>query len=315
MIDLIAQRIGIGIITALFVSILVFAGTELLPGDVAATVLGRSATPETLAAIREQLGLEQPAYLRYFNWLTGFITGNMGNSLASGVAVSDLIGTRLANTAILAGTTALVSVPLAIMLGLLAATFPGSLLDRTISIFTLSFVSLPNFLLASVLVIIFSVHLRWFPSISYVSEFRDIGHFLQVMTLPVVTLAAATVAQMTRMVRASVLNSMSSPYIEMALLKGVPRSRIVFRHAALNSIGPIANVIALNIAYLISGVIIVETIFSYPGLASLIVDGVSTRDFPVIQSCALIFCLGYITFMLIADVVGIVTNPRLRHAR
>ncbi len=312
---LILDRLVIGMFTALFVSVLVFAGTELLPGDVAAAVLGRSATPETLATLRDRLGLNDPAYWRYLKWLAGFATGDMGVSLANQLPISGLIGERLRNTALLAGATAVVAVPLSILLGLLAATYPGSLLDRAISIVTLGFVSIPNFLLASLLVIVFAVNLRWFPAVSYVTEFRGFGHFVQVIALPALTLSAATAAQMTRMVRATILNTLTQPYIEMAILKGVSRARVVFLHAAINTIGPIANVIALNLAYLISGVVIVETIFAYPGLANLIVDGVSTRDFPVVQSCALIFCLGYILLMLIADILGILSNPRLRHSR
>ena len=312
---LIIIRIGVGLLTAWLVSILVFVGTEFLPGDVAQAVLGRSATPETLAAVREQMGLNEPALFRYFSWLGGFVTGDMGTSLANGVEISSLVEDRLTNTLVLAGTTALFAVPLSVCLGLVSATFPGTILDKVISLASLSFVSIPDFLLASILVIIFAVGLHWFPSVSYITDgFRDVGHFFQVMTLPVLTLSAAITAQMTRMVRATIVNILASPYVEMALLKGVPRRKIIFVHALVNTIGPIANVIALNLAYLISGVVIVETIFAYPGLAKLIVDGVTTRDFPIVQSCALIFCFGYIIFMLIADILAIVSNPRLRRA-
>ncbi len=315
MTNLILTRIGVGFLTAWLVSILVFVGTEFLPGDVAQAVLGRSATPETLAAVREQMGLNQPAIVRYLSWLGGFVTGDMGTSLANGVKISSLVADRLTNTLILAGTTALFAVPLSVCLGLVSATFPGTILDKVISIASLSFVSIPDFLLASILVIIFAVNLNWFPSVSYITDgFRDTGHFFQVMTLPVLTLSAAITAQMTRMVRATIVNILASPYVEMALLKGVPRRKIIFVHALVNTIGPIANVIALNLAYLISGVVIVETIYAYPGLAKLIVDGVATRDFPIVQSCALIFCFGYIIFMLIADILAIVSNPRLRRA-
>ncbi|WP_371229614.1 ABC transporter permease [Roseovarius sp. 2305UL8-3] len=311
---LILKRVGVGFVTALIVSVLVFMGTELLPGDVAQAVLGRSATPEALAALRETMGLNEPAYLRYFKWLFGFLTGDMGVSLANGTQINDLVVQRLGNTLILAGVTALVAIPLAVILGLMAATFPGSLLDNAISFMSLTLVSTPDFLLASILVIIFAVGLGWFPSVSYVTEFRGVGHFFQTMTLPVMTLTAVITAQMTRMVRATVLNILASPYVEMAMLKGVSRTKIIFLHALVNTIGPIANVVALNLAYLISGVVIVETVFAYPGLAKLIVDGVATRDFAVVQSCALIFCMGYIIFMLIADILAIISNPRLRRA-
>ena len=311
---LILMRIGVGFITALIVSILVFLGTEFLPGDVAQAVLGRSATPESLAALRETMGLNEPAYIRYFKWLFGFVTGDMGVSLANGAQITDLVAQRLGNTLILAGVTALVAIPFAVILGLLAATFPGSLLDTGISFLSLTLVSTPDFLLASILVVVFAVGLGWFPAVSYVNEFKSIGHFFQTMTLPVLTLTAVITAQMTRMVRATVLNILASPYVEMAMLKGVSRTKIIFLHALVNTIGPIANVIALNLAYLISGVVIVETIFAYPGLAKLIVDGVATRDFAIVQSCALIFCLGYIILMLTADILAIISNPRLRRS-
>jgi peptide/nickel transport system permease protein len=277
--------------------------------------LGQSATPETIAGLREQLGLDRPAYVRYFEWLAGFVMGDLGTSLANGAQISQLVSDRLGNTLLLAGLTAAFAVPLAITLGLLAATFPGSLLDRVISGFSLIAVSVPEFLLATVLVLFFAVKLGWFSSVSYVIEFNSVGHFFKTMTLPVVVLSSAITAQMARMVRATVLNTLGAPYIEMAVLKGAPRKRIIFLHAVVNIIGPIANVIALNLAYLVSGVVIVETMFAYPGLAKMIVDGVASRDFPVVQSCALIFCATYIILMLIADLVAILSNPRMRRSK
>ena len=268
-----------------------------------------------MAGLREQLGLNRPAYVRYFDWLAGFITGDLGTSLANGAQISQLVAERLGNTLVLAGLTAAVAVPLAISLGMLAATFPGSLLDRAVSGFSLIAVSIPEFLLATLLVLFLAVKLGWFSSVSYVIEFRSIGHFFNVMTLPVVVLASSITAQMARMVRATTLNVLGSSHVEMALLKGAPRWKIIFIHAGVNIIGPIANVVALNLAYLVSGVVIVETMFAYPGLAKMIVDGVATRDFPVVQSCALIFCAVYIVLMLIADLVAIVSNPRMRRPR
>jgi peptide/nickel transport system permease protein len=309
---LILKRIGIGFVTLLFVSVLVFIGTEFLPGDVAQAVLGQSATPESVAALREQMGLNDPAYVRYFGWLAGMLTGDLGTSLANGAQISDLIGSRIGNTLMLGGLTALLAVPLSIYLGLVSAMNPGSRIDRAITVGSLIFVSIPDFLLASILVLIFAVYLGWFPTISYSLEFNGVGHFFRVMTLPVLTLSAAITAQMARMTRATILNILSSQYIEMAMLKGVPRKKIIYLHALINTVGPIANVVALNLAYLISGVVIVETVFAYPGLAKLIVDAVSARDFPIVQATALIFCSGYIIFMLMADILAIVFNPRLR---
>lgn len=315
MIYLITKRFFVGIITLWFVTILVFVGTELLPGDVAEAILGQSATPEALVGLRSQLGLDQPAYFRYFGWLWGLFSGDLGTSLATGVPIAVLVGERLWNTLILAGITATIAVPLAVLLGLLAAMYPGSFFDRIVSMLTLCLVAVPEFLSGTILVLIFAVHLQWLPAISYMTEFRSIGHLMSSLAMPIFTLSFAITAQMARMTRATVLNIMASPYIEMALLKGVPRKRIIFLHSLINVVGPIANVVALNLAYLVSGVVIVETIFAYPGLAKLIVDAVSTRDFPVVQSCAMLFCTAYIVFMLIADIVAIVSNPRLWHPK
>jgi peptide/nickel transport system permease protein len=310
---IILGRLGVGALTLWMVSALVFLGTSILPGDVAQAVLGQSATPETLAGLREKLGLNRPLIERYADWLWGFVTGDLGTSLASGAQIAQLISERLANTLILAGLTAAIAVPIAILLGLYGATFPGSKMDRGVSVLSLVLVSIPEFLLGTILVIVFSVKLGWFPAVSYMTTVSSIGRFASIITLPILTLAAAITAQMARMTRATVLNILGAPYIEMALLKGISRWTIVFRHALSNAIGPIANVVALNLAYLVSGVVIVEVIFAYPGLAKLMVDAVASRDYPVIQSCALIFCTSYILFMLIADVIALTSNPRLRH--
>jgi peptide/nickel transport system permease protein len=315
MISLIAKRFVTGLVTLWFVTILVFVGTELLPGDVAEAILGQSATPETLAGLRSQLGLDRPAHVRYFDWLWGFFRGDLGTSLASGAPIADLIMERLGNTLFLAGITAALAIPTALLLGLLAAMFPAGFFDRMVSILTLCLVAVPEFLSGTILVLILAVHMRWLPAISYVTEYKSLGHLISSMAMPILTLSFAITAQMARMTRATVLNIMDSPYIEMAILKGAPRKRIIFLHAVVNVIGPIANVVALNLAYLVSGVVIVETIFAYPGLAKLIVDAVSTRDFPVVQSCAMVFCTAFIIFMLIADIVAIASNPKLWHPR
>jgi len=309
---LILQRLGAGLLTLWLVTVLVFIGTQLLPGDVAQAVLGQSATPEAVAALRIEMGLDRPAVVRYFAWITGLLDGNLGTSLANGARISSLIAERLSNTLLLAGVTAFLVVPAAIVLGLVAAMYPESIFDRTVSMMTMFLVAVPEFLLGTLLVLIFAVNLRWLPAISYVTEFRSVGQMMQALALPVLTLALVLLAQMARMTRSTILNILSSSYIEMAVLKGVRRHRIVFRHALVNAMSPIANVIALNLAYLVSGVVIVETIFAYPGLAKLIVDGVSSRDYPVIQSCAIIFCSAYLLFILVADIAAILSNPRLR---
>ncbi|MEW6267628.1 MAG: ABC transporter permease [Thermodesulfobacteriota bacterium] len=315
MIRLIVKRLAVSIVTLWVVTIMVFAGTELLPGDVAEAILGQSATPETVAGLRGQLGLDRPAQVRYLTWLRGFVSGDLGVSLASGVPITKLIKERLGNTLFLAAVTAVMAVPIAILLGLLAAMFPGSLFDRAVSVLTLCLVAIPEFLSGSILVLIFAVYLGWLPAIAYITEFRSVGQLLSSLAMPILTLSFSITAQMARMTRATVLNIMDSSYIEMALLKGVSRGRIIFRHSIINVIGPIANVVALNLTFLVGGVVIVETIFAFPGLAKLIVDAVSTRDFPVVQSCAMVFCAAYILFMLIADIVAIVSNPKLWHPR
>jgi peptide/nickel transport system permease protein len=315
MIAMIFKRMGLGILTLWLVSLMVFTATELLPGDVAQAILGQSATPETVAGLRSQLGLDRPAHIRYLSWLRGFATGDLGISLAGQVPISGLIRERLGNTLLLASATASIAVPVALLLGLFSAMFPGGVFDRTVSFLTLCLVGIPVFLSGSILVLIFAVNLRWLPAITYITEYRSYWQLVSSLALPIATLSFNITAQMARMTRATVLNIVDSSYIEMALLKGVSRMRIIFRHAIVNVVGPVANVVALNLASLIGGVVIVETIFAYPGLAKLIVDAVSTRDYPVVQSCAMVFCTAYIFFMLIADIAAIVFNPKLWHPR
>lgn len=312
MAKLIIRRLLLGLVTMWVVSLMVFGTTEVLPGDVATAILGQSATPEALTAIRQELGLDRPALIRYIEWLGNLVTGDLGKSLATGRQITELIAERLGQTLILAAMTALVAVPLAIFLGLIAAIFPGSFFDRGICMGTLCLVSLPEFFTASLLVLIFAVTLHWLPAISYIAADQNIWKSLRDLTLPIMTLTASIMAHMTRMTRTAVLNVVSSPYIEMAILKGVPRRQIILRHALLNALAPIFNVVALNLAYLISGVVIVETIFAYPGIAKLMVDAVSTRDIPLVQACAMIFCCTYVGLNLLADLFSILSNPRLR---
>lgn len=312
---LIFRRILIGFGTLIVVSLLVFFGLSILPGDVAAIRLGQAATPESLAALRAQLGLDQPAYVRYFTWLGGMATGDLGKSNAGGATIAALIDFRLMNTLKLGGIVAFISVPLSVFLGLLAAMYPGTWLDRILTFGTMSLVAVPEFLIATFLVLIFAVHLQWMPSIAYMSGGETFWEWMHALAMPILTLVVVVSAQMIRMTRAGILNVMNSPYIEMAILKGVARKRIILRHALFNAIGPIINVIALNLAYLVSGVVIVETIFAYSGLAKLMIDGVQTRDFPLVQACAMIFCGTYVLLLLAADIGAILSNPRLRNPK
>jgi len=312
---MVLQRILIGIITLWVVSVLVFVMTSLLPGDVAQIVLGQSATPESLAAYRAERGLDQPLVFQYVSWLGNMLTGDLGTSKAGGASISSLIIGRLSNTMLLAAIVAVISVPLSVVLGLLAAMFPGTWIDRSLTFGTLALISVPEFFIATFLVLIFAVKLGWLPAIAHMAPEDSFWKIARGLAMPLLTLIIVVSAQMIRMTRAGILNVMNSPYIEMAILKGVPRKRIILRHAFFNTIGPIVNVIALNLAYLVSGVVIVETIFAYPGLAKLMIDGVQTRDLPLVQACAMIFCGTYVILIILADVAAIMANPRLRNPK
>ena len=312
---LIGRRLLIGVLILLVVSVLVFAGTEILPGDVATAILGQSATPELVALIRERLGLDDPVYLRYLHWLGGLVTGNLGTSLVNGADLSGEVGVRLFNTFFLALLTASVAVPLSIVLGLLSALKPNGALDRTISTVTLALISLPDFLTAIILVTLFAVTWKFFPAIVNIRSDDGITDIMHALVLPVATLVFAVLAHMVRMTRTVVLNVLTSPPIEMALLKGVPRWRILIVHALPNALAPIVNVIALNLAYLIAGIVVIETLFNVLGLGRFTVESVQNRDIPAVQVCAMIFCAVYVLLNLLADVISIIANPRLRHPK
>lgn len=310
---LLLQRIGIALLSLLAVSAIVFAITAVLPGDAAQEQLGQDATPEALAALRAKMGLNIPAPQRYANWLGGLLKGDMGQSATTQMPVAKLVGTRLPNSLLLAAITALFSVPIALTAGIAAAVWRGSWFDRAASSAAVAVVSVPEFLVATLAVLIFAVQLRWLPALSYVSNIESMGQLLKAFAMPVLTLCCVIVAQMMRMTRAAVIDQLEAPYIEMVQLKGASPLRTVLLHALPNAVGPIANAVALSLSYLLGGVIIVETIFNYPGIAKLMVDGVSQRDMPLVQGCAMLFCAGYLILVTLADVCGIVANPRLRH--
>jgi peptide/nickel transport system permease protein len=309
---MILRRIGSAALVLLLVSAIVFVISSLLPGDAASEMLGQSATPQAVAALRAKLGLNDPAPLRYLHWLAGLLTGDAGVSFANHTPVSALIATRLPKSLVLAGLTAAVATPLALALGVFAAIRRGSAIDRALSLATLSMVAVPEFLVATLLVLIFAVKLRWLPSITVVPEHPSVWSFLRGYLLPVLTLTFGVVAQMARMTRAAVIDQLRQPYAEMARLKGLGPVRVVMIHALPNAAGPIVNAVALSLSYLLGGAIIVETIFNYPGVASLMVDAVTSRDTPLLQACAMIFCAGYLILVLVADVAAILANPRLR---
>lgn len=312
---LILRRLAIGALTLLIVSAIIFWAIELLPGDIATEVLGQSATPETLAAFRERFGLNDPALVRYINWLGGALTGDLGLSMANQRPISQLLGDRSFNTFFLAGYAALIAIPLAVGLGIVAALYRGSWLDRFISSSTLAVISFPEYFVAYVLILIFAVHLQWFPSLAAVAPGMDLTQRLYVTFLPALTMVLIVMAHMMRMTRAAIVNLLALPYVEMAHLKGIRRRRVITVHALPNAVAPIATVIALNLAYLIVGVVLVEVVFVYPGLGQLLVDSVAKRDITVVQAACLIFAATYILLNLAADIIGIVSNPRLLHPR
>jgi peptide/nickel transport system permease protein len=309
---LIASRLAISLLTLLIVSMLVFVATELLPGDVAQAVLGQSATPDAVAALRSVMHLDQPGWWRYLTWLGGLLDGDLGRSLVNHIPVAQLIGSRLPNSLLLAAVTAAVCVPVALTLGIIAAIRRGSLYDRVAGVLMVSAVSVPEFLVATLAVLLFAVNLHWLPAISYGGSIHSPLQFFRVFALPVLTLSFVIIAQMARMTRAALISVLDSSYIEMALLKGARPVRVVLYHALPNALGPIVNAVALSLSFLLGGVIIVETIFNYPGLAKLMVDAVATRDMPLVQACAMVFCTAYLLLVTFADVCAILSNPRLR---
>lgn len=315
MLRMLVSRLILGILTLIAVSVLIFAATEILPGDVASAVLGQGATQETLAAFRKELGLDQPAYIRYLDWAWGVLHGDLGVALTNKRDILKTLAPRFQNTLFLAGFAASIAVPLSVGLGIIAAINEGKWIDRVSNIVSLSFISVPEFFIAYLLILFLAVKLGWFPSLATVYQSMSFGQRLYVAALPALTLTFLVTAHMLRMTRSSVLAIMSQPYIEMAFLKGLSRSRVIIRHALPNAAAPIIAVIALNLAYLIVGVVVIEVVFVYPGVGQYMVDGVSKRDLPVVQACGLIFASAFIILNTFADILSILVNPRLRRPK
>jgi peptide/nickel transport system permease protein len=315
MAGLVVRRVALGLLMLLGVSMLIFAGTQLLPGDPAQAILGQSATPEALANLRKELGLNEAAPTRYIKWLGGAVTGDFGKALSNGQDISVALGKRLRNTLFLATCAALAAVPLAVFLGLVAARFNNTWIDKTLSNIGLATTALPEFFVAYILVFLLAVKLQWFSSMASIYEGMTLLERLDAVALPVMVLTLAVMAHMMRMTRAAILNVMQSAYIETAELKGLSEFQIVVRHALPNAIAPIVNVVLLNLAYLVVGVIVIEVIFVYPGMGQYLVDHVAKRDVPVVQACGLVFATIYISLNIVADLVGIIANPRLRHPK
>lgn len=310
---MIGRRLIAGLLMLLAVSLLIFAGLNLLPGDTATAILGQSATPAAIQALKLQLGLDQPAGWRYLQWLGGVLHGDFGISLTSREDISGALWERLKNTLFLASSTALVAVPLALTIGFVSVRFHGGWIDTLLNLLTRAAVALPEFFSGYLLIFIFSMTLAWLPSNSSVQTDMTLAGRLLAILLPAGTLVLAVLGHMSNMTRAALLSAQGSSYVDTAILKGLSPMRVLFRHVLPNAWGPIINVIVLNMAYLMVGVVIVENVFVYPGLGQYMVDSISKRDVPVVQSCALVLAAIYILLNLLADVVALLTNPRIRY--
>lgn len=312
---LVVQRVALGLLLLWAASVLIFVGTNILPGDVAQSILGQSATPVSLANLREELGLNEPALSRYLHWLWSALHGDLGKALTNGQDIAEAMGGRLWNTLFLAFWAAVISVPLAILLGLVAVRYRDRWPDKVISTITLTTVSVPEFLLGYILVYLLSVKFRLLPSLATIYDSMSLGEKLHAISLPVLVLVLVVLGHMMRLTRAAILNVMQSAYIETAELKGLSPFTVIARHALPNAVAPVINVVMLNLAYLVVGVVVVEVVFVYPGMGQYLVDHVSKRDVPVVQACGLVFAAVYIGLNIVADVVSILANPRLRHPK
>ncbi len=311
---LVAGRSLLAIVTQLIVSLIVFAVLEVLPGDVATRVLGRDATPEALDLLRQKLGLDDPAPVRYLHWLGGLLSGDFGQSLVSSRPVTAILAPRIYNTVLLSIYAFLLYLPLTIIPALIQAIRRDRPVDHGLSIVTLVLLSMPDFLLATILLFTFVVLVPVLPAISLVDHSSSAVDYLRAMTLPALTLAIVMAVYAVRMLRDNLIEVLDSDYVRMAELKGLSPRRVLLRHALPNALVPTLNVTALNLAYLVGGVVVVEKVFSYPGFGSLLVDSLQLRDLPVIESTVMIAALVYVGANLIADVAAVLLNPRLRTA-
>lgn len=315
MVRLLALRAILGLVTLFAVCVFMFTAVELLPYDVASAVLGQGATPETLVAYRHELGLDRPAYTRFFEWLWKAMHGDLGKALTNQRDILTSIQPRFINTMFLAGYAALIAVPIAIGLGILAAINEGKWIDRLANIISLATISLPEFLIGYLLISFFAIRMEWFESQATVFDDMTWQHRAYIVLLPAVALTMLVTAHILRTTRSALLSVMSQPYIEMAFLKGLSRARVILVHALPNAAAPIISVVALNLAYLVAGVVVIEIVFVYPGVGQFMLDGVTKGDVPVILAGALIFAGAFIGLNTLADQLIILVNPRLRHPK
>ena len=310
--NMIFRRLILGVVTVAIVSVIIFAGVEFLPGDACTAFLEREAQGKVLENCRADLGLDRPAVVRYVDWAAGVAQGDLGQSADGQKNIADLIGPRLANTLLLALVTLCVGIPLPIILGTVAGLWRDRPLDLLVSTASILAMTIPEFVSGTVLILIFSVWLGWVPGIVLLPAEAPAGDFFPAIILPAVVLSLVMTAHILRMIRSSVIDAMASDYVQMATLKGVPYWVIVFRHALPNALLPAINVIALTIAWLLSGVVVVEVVFNFPGLGRMMVDAISDRDLPVVQAIALVFSAIYVGVNLFADLLTMIVNPRLR---
>ncbi len=315
MIILFLQRIVLGLLTLVFVSGIVFVAVEALPGDACTAFLGRMAQGTRLENCRRDFGIERPALTRYAEWSLGALQGDLGMSLKRNKPISDIIGTRLRNTLVLGLSAALIGVPIAIFLGIIAGLSRDRPPDLWVSSIAIFAMTIPEFVSATLLVLIFSVWLGWLPGIVTTPPNAPLVEFLSDIILPIISLALVMTAHILRMVRTSVIDVMESDYVQMAQLKGVPYWRMVFRHVLPNALLPTINLVALTIAWLLGGVIVIEVVFNYPGLGRLTIDAISDRDLALVQAIALVLAAVYIGLNLFADLLTLLVNPRLRAMR
>ncbi len=314
MLALILRRLLLAALTLLLVSIIVFISVEALPGDMAEAYLGRDATPESLAVLREEFGLNRPALTRYFEWFGDALRGDLGDSLVRRKPINELIGNRLRNTIVLAAASSAIGIPLAIFLGVFTGLMRDKWPDITISTIAIAGMTLPEFVTGTILIFVFAVQLKWFPAITTVATDAPVSELIPNIWLPIITLTVVMVAHILRLVRTSMIDVMISDYVSMARLKGVPAWRIVFRHALPNAMLPTINIVALTIAWLLGGVVIIESVFNFPGIGTLMINGISDRDLQLVQGIAIILAAIYVFVNLLADIATLLLNPRLRTA-
>jgi len=309
---LILTRFGLAFVSLVAVSIIIFWCIEWLPGDAASRTLGRDATAESLAVLRVKLHLELPAWQRYLQWLFGMLHGDLGMSLVADRPALGYVWGRAINTLILTAVVLAIYVPLSIGLGLWTAVYRGRAVDHAVSILIIFGMCVPEYVVGIALTMIFALLLPWFPPLALIDQAHGFFEVIHMLFLPAITLAAAMTAYAVRLMRESLIDVLESGYVQMARLKGLPSWRILWFHALPNALGPALNVTALNIAWLMGGIVVVESVFNFPGLGRLLVESISLKDYPVIQAAALLLAGVYILCNFAADIVSILLNPRLR---